>query len=39
MPAVCLLSAVRESLRRLFFIPVVSIIAATAIVVERIFSL
>jgi hypothetical protein len=39
MPAVCLLSAVRESFRRLFFIPVVSIIAATAIVVERIFSL
>jgi len=34
-----LLSAVRESFRRLFFIPVVSIIAATAIVVERIFSL
>jgi hypothetical protein len=39
MPAVCFLSAVRESFRRLFFIPVVSIIAATGIVIERLLSL
>jgi hypothetical protein len=39
MPFVCFLSAAREGLRRLFFIPVLSVIAATGIVIERLVSL
>ena len=35
MPAVCFLSAARERFRALFFIPVVSIIAATGIVIGK----
>jgi hypothetical protein len=39
MPSVCFLSAAREGFRRLFFIPVLSLIAATGIVIERLISL
>jgi hypothetical protein len=39
MPAVCFLSAAREGFRRLFFIPVLSLLAATGIVLERLISL
>jgi hypothetical protein len=39
MPAVCFLSAICEGFRKLFFIPVLSVIVATGIVLSRLVSL
>ena len=38
-PAVCFLSAARQGFRNLFFIPVLSLIAATGVAIERLLSL
>src|SRR5439155_17300104 len=38
MPAICFLAAARERFRTLFFIPVLSVIAATGIVIGRLVS-